>query len=172
MASAVWSNAGVVTLYVPIEPEVDVWPLVVAANVQRVAIPRIVDRSRGLMTFDILPARTPDSKRAEELTEGMFGIPQARLPNEVLADAIDLVIVPATAVDTEGNRLGGGAGYYDRWLEDARTNTDSPPFALGVVFAGQVVSAGSFPVEPHDQPLDGLVTEHGLTWFARQAPLG
>jgi 5,10-methenyltetrahydrofolate synthetase len=150
-------------------PEVDLWPLV--EHGKRIAIPRIVDRSQGLMTFDLLPQTEQDDQRAY-LVEGAFGIPQAQTPDEVLAEAIDVVLVPATAVDTDGNRLGGGAGYYDRWLDRARRSSGPAPYALGVVFAEQVVPAGTFPVEPHDQPLDGVVTQNGLTTFVRPTPLG
>ena len=147
--------------------EVDVWPLVATAHAQgrTIVIPRIVDRANGIMTFDRLPAVAPESAtdtHAYELGEGLFGIPQTRVADEVSADCIDLVLVPATALDLVGNRLGGGAGYYDRWLQMAR-RASSPPYAVGIVFSAQVLPVDSFPVEPHDQPVDAFVTEHGLT---------
>ncbi len=162
-----WIEARTVTVYVPMDPEVNVWPLATVPTTieRRIAIPRIVDRSLGAMTFDLLPRVATDPQRADDLLVGAFGIPQARIADEVWADVVDLVIVPATAVDTEGNRLGGGAGYYDRWLHHARQLPQHRPFALGVVFAAQVLPAGSFPVEAHDERLDGLVTEHGFTRF-------
>lgn len=161
-----WASASTVTLFVPMVPEVDVWPLVDRGRTEGkvLAIPRIVDRAGGIMTFDRLPLQMMSDRsggRADELVDGLFGIPQARHPDEVGPEEIDLVIVPATAVDENGDRLGGGAGYYDRWLEAARRNPARRPFAIGAVFAAQVLAAGAFPVEPHDQRLDGFVTEQG-----------
>lgn len=168
-----WVSASTVTLFVPMVPEVDVWPLVERgrADGKVIAIPRIVDRAGGIMTFDRLSSQGPSllgDTRADELVDGLFGIPQARHADEVGSDQIDLVIVPATAVDENGDRLGGGAGYYDRWLAAARRDPARRPFAVGAVFALQVLPSGSFPVEPHDQRLDGFVTEDGL----RRCPEG
>ncbi len=148
-------------------PEVDVWPLVAQGRAQgkAMAIPRIVDRAGGIMTFDRLArenASTVADGRADELVDGLFGIPQARHLDEVGSEEVDLVIVPATALDENGDRLGGGAGYYDRWLANARLNPERRPVAVGAVFAVQMLAAGSFPVEPHDQRLDAFVTEHGI----------
>lgn len=165
--TAQWCAAATISLYVPVASEVDVWPLVALAQAQgrEIVIPRIVDRANGIMTFDRLPPVDPDAAtdvRAYELDDGLFGIPQTRIADEVTADNIDLVLVPATALDADGNRLGGGAGYYDRWLQAARRSPTSPR-ALGVVFSVQVVSAGAFPTESHDQPVDAFATEHGVT---------
>lgn len=165
--STEWALASTVTLFVPMVPEVDVWPLVERGRAEgkAMAIPRIVDRVGGIMTFDRLPfenASGTGDGRADELVDGLFGIPQARHPDEVGSQEIDLVIVPATALDENGDRLGGGAGYYDRWLSAARRNPARRPVALGAAFAVQVLAADTFPVEPHDQRLDGFVTEQGL----------
>lgn len=167
VSSRQWSVASSISLYVPVASEVDVWPLVAVAHAQdrEIVIPRIVDRAAGLMTFDRLrptASPAPSTTRTYDLEEGLFGIPQTRVADEVVADDIDLILVPATALDALGNRLGGGAGYYDRWLEAARRSA-IPPAALGVVFSAQVLPAGSFPVESHDQPVDAIVTEHGIT---------
>ena len=166
-AASQWRGASTISLYVPVASEVDVWPLVATAHAQgrEIVIPRIVDRANGIMTFDRLSSVDPDvahDLRAYDFVEGLFGIPQTRIADEAISDAIDLVLVPATALDVHGNRLGGGAGYYDRWLEAAR-RAPSPPRALGVVFSAQVLPASAFPVEPHDQPVDAYVTEHGVT---------
>ncbi len=147
-------------------PEVDVWPLVHRGRAEgkAMAIPRIVDRVGGIMTFDRLaPENASNAVDGRvDLVDGLFGIPQARHPDEVGSEEIDLVIVPATVLDENGDRLGGGAGYYDRWLAAARRNPARLPLAIGAVFAVQVVAADTFPVEPHDQRLDAFVTENGL----------
>lgn len=65
---------------------------------------------------------------------------------------IDVVLVPAVGFDRLGHRLGYGAGFYDRWL------TASSATKVGVAFFEQVL-AGSFMSEPHDVPMDYIVTD-------------
>ena len=66
------------------------------------------------------------------------------------ASCLELIIVPAVALDANRNRLGRGKGFYDRLL-----NSTSCP-TIGVVCDFQLVD--EVPVEPHDQPLDCVVT--------------
>jgi 5-formyltetrahydrofolate cyclo-ligase len=73
----------------------------------------------------------------------------------------DVVLVPLVAFDGSLRRLGQGGGYYDRLL--FRT----PRPALGLAFAAQQVA--EVPVEPHDQPLDVIVTEDAT--FRAAAPV-
>ncbi|WP_338430684.1 5-formyltetrahydrofolate cyclo-ligase [Synechococcus elongatus] len=69
---------------------------------------------------------------------------------------IDLLIVPAVAVDEEGYRLGYGGGYYDRLR--AASDWRSIP-AIAVVFAAQVLP--ELPRDPWDIPFSALCTEEG-----------
>ena len=74
---------------------------------------------------------------------------------EPVGDAVDasrleLIIVPAVALDAQRNRLGRGKGFYDRLLSTCSCPT------IGVVCDFQLVE--EVPVEPHDRPLDCVVT--------------
>ena len=62
----------------------------------------------------------------------------------------DLVIVPGVAFDSHCRRMGRGRGYYDRLLAMAITYT------IGVALTCQIVD--NVPCEPHDRPLDAVVT--------------
>ena len=73
---------------------------------------------------------------------------------EVLGRA-DAVICPALAVDRHGVRMGRGAGCYDRAL--AHKGPHSPAIAL--VHDEEFVA--ELPSEPHDRPVDGVVTPSG-----------
>jgi len=78
---------------------------------------------------------------------------------EPVGDAVDpscieLIIVPAVALDSKRNRLGRGKGFYDRLLSDTHCPT------IGVVCDFQLVE--EVPVEPHDRPLDCVVTSDGV----------
>lgn len=76
--------------------------------------------------------------------------------SEVL-DVCGLLVVPALAVDTNGMRLGKGAGYYDRALAGRSTPT------AAVVFDGELVDA--VPHDSHDVPVDAVITPSGFRVF-------
>lgn len=68
----------------------------------------------------------------------------------------DVVVLPALAVDHAGHRLGRGAGYYDRALEaDGRG-----PLLVALVHAEELLP--EVPHEPHDVPVQVVVTETGV----------
>lgn len=69
------------------------------------------------------------------------------------AERLDAVLVPAAAVDRDGNRLGWGKGYYDRFLE----TVDGSPLIIAVVFESDVVD--TVPVEAHDIPVGAVATD-------------
>jgi 5-formyltetrahydrofolate cyclo-ligase len=92
-------------------------------------------------------------KSGDPMVQGGMGIfePSAAAP-EVEPG---LLFVPLAAFDRRGQRLGYGAGHFDRTLSWLRIR--SPVIAVGVGFACQEVAA--IPEEEHDQPLDFIITE-------------
>lgn len=64
----------------------------------------------------------------------------------------DAIVVPVVGFDRDGNRLGLGGGWYDRFLA-------GQPGArkIGVAYEWALVGDG-IPVEPHDVRLDLVVT--------------
>ncbi len=94
----------------------------------------------------------------DDLIVGKFGL-KAPDPNKakiIAPSEIDLVVVPAVVFDRQGNRIGMGAGYYDRFL--AKVRPDSR--LLGLAWACQVVD--SVPSEEHDRQVQQLLTEDGF----------
>jgi 5-formyltetrahydrofolate cyclo-ligase len=85
---------------------------------------------------------------------GLFGI--SEMVGEVVAPSVfqgvDLLLIPAAAVDSSGMRMGWGRGYFDRAL--AALERQPPVFA--VVFDDELVE--TVPAESHDRPVDGVVT--------------
>ncbi|HHN72883.1 MAG TPA: 5-formyltetrahydrofolate cyclo-ligase, partial [Thermopetrobacter sp.] len=57
-----------------------------------------------------------------------------------------------------GHRLGQGGGHYDRTLAALRAH--APLIAVGAAFSGQEIDA--VPAQPHDQPLDWIVTDRAV----------
>ncbi len=83
---------------------------------------------------------------------------------EALA-AADVVLVPALAVDTDGNRLGQGGGWYDRALAHARPDAA----VIALTYSDEVHDADVEPIPraPHDRPVDAVATPAGARWFVR-----
>jgi len=79
--------------------------------------------------------------------------------DRVSAEGLDAVLVPAAAVDRDGNRLGWGKGYYDRFLE----SVDGTPLVIAVVFDSDIVAA--VPSESHDISVGAIVTEWEVTFI-------
>lgn len=94
-----------------------------------------------------------------------FGIPEPLLVAEALIPAteLDLVLVPLLAFDRRGQRLGSGAGYYDRsfaFLHGAIR--PARPWLLGVAYAWQEQPA--LPAAAWDVALDGIASDRELVF--------
>ncbi|MBO0346923.1 5-formyltetrahydrofolate cyclo-ligase [Roseibium limicola] len=74
----------------------------------------------------------------------------------------DVLLMPLAAFDGFGNRIGYGKGHYDKAL--AALEVDRKVHCIGVAFGLQEVA--SVPAEPHDRPLDGILTEAGYRRFS------
>jgi len=68
-----------------------------------------------------------------------------------LNNSLDIILVPTVGVNPEGVRLGYGYGFYDRFLEENKTES------VSLVLEKQVVK--NIPKSDHDQIIDWIVTE-------------
>ena len=97
----------------------------------------------------------------DSLVESERGLLEPRGARRGTAEAmrdVAVAAVPALAVDRRGNRLGRGAGFYDRALADTR-----PAAIVAVVFAEELLD--NLPVVEHDVPVHAVLTPDGLTAF-------
>lgn len=90
------------------------------------------------------------------LTTDRHGIP---IPAGTEALTPDVLVVPLNVFDRHGFRLGYGGGYFDRTL----AALVPAPLTIGVAF--ELARADTVWPQPHDQPMDWLVTEAGY-WRA------
>jgi 5-formyltetrahydrofolate cyclo-ligase len=143
----------VVSAFMPMRSEVDVRPLMFALGAKgaRIAVPAILDKTA--IEFRELVRGAP-------LIDMGFGTVGPGPEAAVLEPA--LMLVPLAAFDQSGNRIGYGAGYYDRAIAQLRAKGLAPRL-VGVAFDCQQVDA--VPFEPHDVPLDAMLTESGLRRF-------
>lgn len=142
---------GVCALFWPLPGELDIRSLMLALHGRghTIVLPVTPPRGQGLTFRRWHPGAA--------LTTGRFG---TRHPEgEILAP--DWLLVPLLAFDTAGNRLGYGAGYYDRTLAAL-----PGAIAIGAAHAAQCVAA--VPAGPHDTPLAAIATETGIIRPRRQ----
>ena len=91
----------------------------------------------------------------EELQQGAFGItePSHSVPPAEIRH-IDMAIVPGTAFDCLGNRIGRGKGYYDRLLKCLDT------YAIGVCYDFALLD--TLPADDHDIRMQRVVTPNRI----------
>ena len=139
----------VVSGYWPLRDELDIRHLLTELHGEgmQLALPVVQGRGKPLL----FRRWRPD----DELVPAGFGLsePPADAPERVPR----VVLAPLLAVDPQGNRLGYGAGYYDRTLQWLRAR--GPVTAVGVAFEAQRVP--EVPHDGRDAPLDWVVTEQG-----------
>lgn len=122
-------------------------------NGKKVVLP-LVDAINGVKM--IVPYEVMDLEK--DLKPGVFGILEPRKESASLFNAgeIDLVVVPGVAFDEKRNRIGYGAGFYDRFLKSVKPDC----LKIGIAFEFQIYEA--IPVEEHDMPLDLIITENRI----------
>lgn len=114
---------------------------------KRVALPKVDRKRRRLMLYEI--------KDASELAPGCLGIPEPTIlrGRKTALKDIDVVVVPGAGFDIYGNRLGYGAGYYDKLLSGSKEHITT----IALAFEEQIVP--NVPNEGHDIKIDKIVTE-------------
>jgi len=91
-----------------------------------------------------------------DLVKGEYGIlsPKKKSYRPINVSSMDIIIVPGVCFDKDGNRIGRGGGYYDRFLVGARR---AVPLLIGLAFDFQVIE--DVPHEKRDIPVDITITE-------------
>ena len=117
----------------PLEPDMSL----ALGLFERALLPVLLDEAGALVTLGRPPAQ-PDGEV---------------LGAESLKNA-DLIVIPALAASADGTRLGQGGGWYDRAL----THRSPGVPVVAVIFDDEVLEAGIIPAEPHDVPVDAIVT--------------
>jgi 5-formyltetrahydrofolate cyclo-ligase len=93
-----------------------------------------------------------------QLGRSSWGVLEPKQGTPTPADHIDLVLVPLLAFDKQGQRLGYGKGYYDKFL--ALCRTDTTKIGLSLFPPGH-----DLPTHNSDIRLDGCITPEGYTSF-------
>jgi 5-formyltetrahydrofolate cyclo-ligase len=155
-------GAGSIACYWPFDGEPDITPVYrrLLAEGCELVLPVISGDDKHGMHFHSWRDDTGMGKNR-------YGIVEPMKTGAVPLSSLDMLLMPLVGYDRLGNRLGMGAGYYDRCLESLR---DLPtPLRVGIAYSLQEVD----PVEKNkwDIPLHGLVNEHGWFTFVGEEPL-
>ena len=141
------SNYQTVLVFLPLASEIDLGPLMEQDDETRWVATRTPERGGSLSVHEL----------GGPLEVHRLGFLQphgsARL---VSPDEVDIALLPGLAFDLFGNRLGRGAGYFDRLLQATRPDAKH----VGVVPVDLVVD--ELPTDPHDMPVHLLATEEGV----------
>ncbi|MCP2637679.1 5-formyltetrahydrofolate cyclo-ligase [Microbacterium sp. HD4P20] len=127
------------------EPDTRAFVTDAAARGIRILLP--VTRTDGLLDWAVA---TADG----DIAEGMYGLPEpvGELLGPIAVNDVDLLVIPAAAVDSTGMRLGWGRGFYDKTLG----SMEHCPPVYAVVYDSEVID--QVPRDVHDQPVTGIVT--------------
>jgi len=146
--------AKTVMLFLNFREEVETTALAEAtiAGKKKLVLPRCAPH--GIL----LPIEVRDLE--QDIEPGTYGIREPKLTLGVVEPSeIDLIIVPGSGFDLQGERLGYGGGFYDRFF--MLLNPVTPRIALG--FECQIIP--QVPVGKHDAKMTMLVTENGVYNF-------
>lgn len=142
-------SASTVTAYVNLPTEPGTAPLLSSCHAAGVNV--------------LLPLVLPDNDldwaayAPGRLAAGARGIRTPTTPalgRQAVADA-SVLICPGVVADRHGNRVGRGGGSYDRAIARARATAD--PLVVLLLHDGELIDMELQP-EPHDQPVDVVIT--------------
>lgn len=157
LAGLLTSGATNITGYWPVRGEIDSRCLLHRLHERGaiLSLPAVGEKKQRDLEFRFW---TPET----HLIADTFNIP-APAPESGVMEEPDILLVPLLAFDRDGFRLGYGGGYFDSVLTRLRGSTRRRPFrllAFGLAFTNQETE--DLPREPHDQPLDGVLTPSGM----------
>lgn len=162
IATRPYHDAQRIAVYIAVDGELDPAPLVMRARAdgKELWLPVLGPRDDDPMRFlPYLPGAVLHANR--------YRIPEPASDSGALlaAQDLDLVLTPLVAFGLSGERLGMGAGFYDRSFAFLKTAGIASPVLLG--YAYEVQRVDTLVSEPWDVPLAGVVTEQQIRLYPR-----
>lgn len=133
--------AKTVLIYYPMRNEIDVLSLIKKYKKKKTFLFPVTHR----FSMDACPY-----EGNAKMHRGKYNIPEPT--TAPYKESIDLIIVPGVGFDKQGNRLGRGGGYYDKFITSVRKNTK----LIGVGYDFQLIE--EVPVNRRDKKMDYIVT--------------
>lgn len=147
------NGARQIAAYLSLPEEPNTRPFLDAMVARDVQVLLPISRDDGLLDWAPFDGEDEDSD--------VLGMPTptSELLGPIAINDVDLILIPAAAVDRTGMRMGWGRGYFDRMLGSME---HSPP-VYAVIFDDELVD--EVPRERHDMPVNGVVTPSGIVTF-------
>lgn len=147
-------QASTILAYAALPTEVSLDPFIASALAEgkQICIPRIDWAIKSMTSVAI-------TNLADDLETGRYDI-RVPKPGCALVEPaqLDVILLPGLAFDRVGNRLGRGAGFYDRFIS-ALHDAGHRPTLIGVCYDAQILD--SVPTEAHDHRVDLVITPRG-----------
>lgn len=148
-----WHAAKRIAFYWPADGEVSLLPLLRESlrRGKQCYLPAIENKYLAFHEF----------RCGHTLKRNRYGIPEPWKTPACAVNQLDVIFMPLVAFDAQCNRLGMGAGFYDRTLaaRTIRRNT----MRIGIAHEFQKVA--HLPIDPWDVPLHAVITD-SRTYFA------
>ena len=157
-----FQDATTVMMFLSLPQEVDTSESILHAWQlgKTVSVPKVSWQRKHMIAVQIHSLETGIATEASGLQNPTSGVPMAY-------EEIDLVVTPGLGFDRQGNRLGRGGAYYDRFFANTRLKASR----CGFGFTEQLVE--TIPVAEHDEPVDIVVTDEEIVYtrgFAKRQP--
>lgn len=138
-ATSYYQNAKTIYGYLPYNQEVRTVPILEQAlrDGKRVAVPKVYGDTMRFIYLDDLTQVAPSD----------MGIPEPIGDEPIAKDETALVLMPGLAFDKNGNRMGYGGGYYDKFLAAEPEHS-----TVALCYSFQMVDA--IPIDDYDIPVD------------------
>jgi 5-formyltetrahydrofolate cyclo-ligase len=117
----------------------------------KILVPKVIQGTNEMIALVLEPGSV--------LINNALGIPEPENAPIFDPKKIDLIIMPLVAVDTKGNRIGYGKGFYDKFLEHCKPDI----LKVGLSFDEPINIIQN--IESHDKPLDFLVCPNKVYKF-------
>ncbi|WP_392486169.1 5-formyltetrahydrofolate cyclo-ligase [Haloimpatiens sp. FM7315] len=147
-------KANSVFLFVSYNNEVDTHKIILKALSENkiVSVPKVISKEKGMVALEI--------KSFKDLEIGAYGILEPKENCKIIdPSSIDFALIPGLAFDENGNRLGYGGGFYDRFL-NLMTNSSHK---VGISYDFQIVN--EIPIDANDMKITELVTDKKVVKF-------
>lgn len=149
-SSEYYKKAEKIFIYISYGSEIDTKSIInrSLSEGKKIYVPRTIFNDKIMDAVEI--------KSLDNLIEDRYGILEPSFEEEKIdPDQLDLIIVPGTAFDNNGGRMGYGAGYYDRYFKKITNKSKNIKLALAYDF--QILDC--VPMEEHDVPMDIIYTD-------------
>lgn len=143
----VFKKSRKILFYIPFGSEVDLKPLLEKTLHEKSCFVPVTKEGNTLKAIPILTTAT--------LKPGKEKVLEPPEPHDQEEKEFDLALIPALGFAKDGNRIGTGKGYYDRFLPELKIG-----IKLGIGYDFQVLE--SLPKDPYDSPVDGILTDKNL----------